>query len=193
MAATQNQVTRLLQAAARDETGALDALVPLLYDELRRLAASALRRERAGHTLQATALVHEAYVRLVDQDQATWRDRAHFLAAAAGAIRRILIDHARRRHAARRGGAAARVPLDALDALDAVDAADARSNADLLAIEDALQRLAAFDPQKARIVELRCFGGMELGEIAAALGTSRSTIDRQWALARAFLQRELAE
>jgi RNA polymerase sigma factor (TIGR02999 family) len=170
--------------AARRE--ALADLVPAVYAELRRLAAAYLRRERPGQTLQATALVHEAYLRLLGERHVAWQDRAHFCAIAAQSMREILIEHARRRRAAKRGGAWRRTTLS-----DAVPGA-AGPSIDVEALDEALGRLAAFDPLRARIVELRYFGGLTIEETAAVLGRSPATIKRGWALASAWLRRELA-
>ena len=182
-------VTELLLAWGAGDAGALDALVPVVYGELRRQAARALRREGAQHTLQATALVHEAYFRLVQQDRVAWRNREQFFGVAAQLIRRILIDHARARRAAKRGGAAARVTLG--DGDGAADASGANDALDVLALHDALERLAALDPEQARLVELRYFGGLSIEETAEALGVSPATVKREWAVARAWLRREL--
>jgi RNA polymerase sigma factor (TIGR02999 family) len=164
---------------------ALDRLTPLVYEELRRQAARYLRRERAGHTLQTTALIHEAYLRLVDAKDVHWESRTHFFAIAANLMRRILVDHARRRDADKRGGSQVQVQLD-----EALAVADA-TNVDLLAINEALDRLAMIDPQQARVVELRFFGGLSVDEAAAALGVSPKTIKRDWSVARAWLRREI--
>jgi RNA polymerase sigma factor (TIGR02999 family) len=177
--------TDLRELARNDDGAALDAMLPVVYDELRRLAHRQLRRERAGHTFQTTALVHEAYVRLVDQTRVQWRDRAHFLAVAAMAMRRILVDHARRRGRVKRGGALRRVPLDALD-LAAEDRAEL-----LQALDDALRRLAAVDPRAARVVECRFFGGMTEPETGAALGVGLRTVSRDWQRARSWLFQEM--
>jgi RNA polymerase sigma factor (TIGR02999 family) len=159
----------------------------MVYDELRALAGSFMKRESAGHTLQPTAVVHEVYLKLIDQERADWRDRAHFMAVAAQAIRRVLIDHARHRHAAKRGGDRCRLTLD-----EAVAPAAAR-DVDFLAIDDALGRLAELHERQARVVELRFFGGLNIEEAAAVLGISRATVTDDWAVARAWLSRELAE
>jgi RNA polymerase sigma factor (TIGR02999 family) len=174
------EVTRLLQQWSEGREGSLDALVPHVYGELRRLAAQYLRRERQGHTLQATALVHEAFVKLVDQ-QAAWRNRAHFFGVAAQLMRRILVDHARSRAADKRGGGIPHLALE--EALVPAAALDI----DLLALDEALTRLAALDPQQARIVELKFFGGLTLDETAAVLHVSAATVSRDWTIARAWL------
>jgi RNA polymerase sigma factor (TIGR02999 family) len=185
MAIPEQGVTGLLQAWGGGDATALDRLVPIVYEELRRQAQRYLRRETPGHTLQTTALVHEAYLRLVDQRQARWQNRAQFFGVAAQLMRRILVDHARQRQAAKRGGSAIQVPLDE----GAV--AGPESDVDLVALDDALTRLAALDPQQARVVELRYFTGLGIEEAAEALGISPATVKREWAMARAWLKREL--
>jgi RNA polymerase sigma factor (TIGR02999 family) len=178
-------VTQLLQAWGSGDREAIDKLFPAVYEELRRQARRHLRAERANHTLQATALVNEAYIKLVDQRQAQWQNRAHFFGIAAQAMRRILVDHARGRRAAKRGGSAVQVSLEV-----AQDVAEA-SNVDLMDLDQALTRLSALDPQQARIVELRYFSGMSIEETAGALGISPATVKRDWSMARAWLRREL--
>ena len=183
-------VTELLRAWGAGDARASEALVPLVYAELRRQAQRALRREGAGHTLQATALVHEAWLRLDGQHDARWESRSQFLAVAAQTMRRILVDHARTRRALKRGGGA--TPITLGDADPAVASADASADAvDVLALDDALARLAALDPRKARLVELRYFAGLSIPEAAAALGVSLATVGREWAVARMWLRREL--
>jgi RNA polymerase sigma-70 factor, ECF subfamily len=179
---------RLLSRAALGDAQAASRLLPLVYDELRRLAASYMRRERPGQTLQATALVHEAYVRLVRPGDQPWTGRTHFLAIAALSMRQVLVDHARRRGAAKRGGAGQRITLD--DAMLAAPSPDA--GIDLVELDGALSRLAALDPLQARIVELRYFGGLTVDETAEVVGMSPATVKRHWTLARAFLKRALA-
>jgi RNA polymerase sigma factor (TIGR02999 family) len=175
-----SDATRILSAIEQGDPHAAEQLLPLVYDVLRKLAAQKLTQERPGQTLQATALVHEAYVRLVDVDQVRPRNsRGHFFAAAAEAMRRILIEHARRKRRQRHGGGRQRRALD-LEALTAQEPAD-----ELLALQDALERLAAHDPLKARLVELRFFAGLTLAEAATCLGISLSTADRAWRYARA--------
>jgi RNA polymerase sigma factor (TIGR02999 family) len=178
-------VTLLLSRLRQGDDRALERLMPLVHDELRRLARYHMRGERAGHTLQPTALAHEAYMRLVDLDRIDWRGRAHFFAVAAGIMRRILIDHARKRRAARRGGGAAHVSLD-----EGAGVADQRPE-ELVALDDAMGRLAELDPRQERIVELRFFGGLSVDETAAVLGISARTVKREWAVARAWLRAEL--
>ena len=165
----------------------VDSLLPLVYQELRRLAASYLRREKPGQTLQPTALVNEAYLRLLKDRPDRWQNRAHFCAIAAHAMRQILIERARARHAQKRGGARARVTLD--DAL----AAGGERSIDLLALDEALERLAQLDPEQARLIELRFFGGLTVEETADAMDISPATVKRHWAVARAWLARELRQ
>jgi RNA polymerase sigma factor (TIGR02999 family) len=178
-------VNSLLVAHGQGDSTASAALVEAVYAELRKRAAGYLRRERRGHTLQPTALVHEAYLRLVDQSRVEWQGRAHFLAVAAQMMRRVLVDHARRRRAARRGGGATRITLD--EAL----ARSVPRQLDLLALDEALDALAALDPQQSRIVELRAFGGLSVVETAEALGISPATVKRDWSFARAWLARRM--
>ena len=165
------------------------ALMPLVYDELRRLAASYIRNERPGQTLQATALVHEAFVRLSAEKGQPWKNRTHFLAIAALSMRQILVQRARARHAEKRGGDAERITLD--ESLLAGQAAPATGGVDVMALDAALERLAAFDAQQAKIVELRYFGGMTVEETAEALDISPATVKRHWTIARAWLRKEL--
>ena len=188
-------VTELLSAWGGGDATALDALVPLVYAELRQQARRALRREGDGHTLQPTALVHEAWLRLAGQQHARWESRSQFFAVAAQVMRRVLVDHARTRHAAKRGGHAQQVTLgdDASGALAAAAESSAMDAVDVLALDDALTRLAALDPQKARLVELRYFVGLSIPEAARALGVSPATVGREWAVARMWLRRELAQ
>jgi len=168
-----------------DERQSLDSLLPLVYKELRRLAAAYLRREKPGQTLQPTALVNEAYLRLMKDRPGRWQNRAHFCAIAAHSMRQILIERARARGAAKRGGARHRVTLD-----DALVAGEDRS-IDLLALDEALERLAAIDPEQARLVELRFFGGLTVEETAEAMDISPATVKRHWTIAKAWLSREL--
>jgi RNA polymerase sigma factor (TIGR02999 family) len=185
VAQTPDDITRALAELAGGDGAALDRLLPVVYESLRGLAQRELRRERPDHTLNATALVHEAYLRLVQLDRITWEGRAHFFGAAAQAMRRILISYARMRKADKRGSGAEHLPLD-----DVVIAARDRP-ADLLALDDALERLAALDERQARVVECRFFAGMGVEETGAALGISPATVKRDWTLARAWLNREL--
>jgi RNA polymerase sigma-70 factor, ECF subfamily len=187
MATPPQGVTGLLQAWGGGDAAALDQLVPIVYEELHRQAQRYLRRESPGHTLQTTALVHEAYLRLVDQREARWQNRAQFFGVAAQLMRRILVDHARRHQAAKRGGSAIQVPFEE----GAVAAAE--SEVDLVALDDALTRLAGLDPQQARVVELRYFTGLGIEETAGALEISPATVKREWAMARAWLKCELGE
>jgi RNA polymerase sigma factor (TIGR02999 family) len=181
-----NEVTRVLFAIEAGDPQAAEQLLPLVYDELRRLAAQRLAGEGPGHTLQPTALVHEAYLKLVGADpQQPWNGRVHFFAAAAEAMRRILIDHARRKHRARRGGGKKRVELGDMD--DIAMVTESGQADELLALDDALTQLAVADPRRAELVRLRYFAGLTLEQAAELLGISRATADRHWAFARAWL------
>ena len=182
--------TQLLSRAATGDDKAVSKLMPLVYDELRRLAASYLRRERPGQTLQATALVHEAYVRLIGEKAHNWQNRTHFLAIAALSMRQILVQRARARRAAKRGGDPARITLD--ENLMASPSQNAPDEIDLVALDAALNRLAELNQRQAKIVELRYFGGLGVEEAAEALRISPATVKRDWTLARAWLKRELA-
>jgi RNA polymerase sigma factor (TIGR02999 family) len=179
-------ITELLADASRGNQGALDALFPLVYNELRRLADSYLRNERPDHTLQATALVHEAYVRLVDQTNITWQNRAQFFSVAAQVMRHILVDHARAHQTAKRGGAARKVSLD-----EAVGVFEER-DINLVALDDALVELAKLDPRQSRIVELRFFGGLTIEEVAEVLRVSTQTVSLDWSMAKMWLHREIS-
>lgn len=186
MADEAPNISQLLHEYAQGRRDALDRLLPIVYDQLRHIAHGQLRGERPGHTLNTTGLVHETYLRLVNIDQVQWRDRSHFFAVAARVMRRILIDAARARKRDKRGGDLIRVPLD--EALDLpVEHAE-----DLLALEEALARLEALNERQSRVVECRCFAGMSVEETAAVLDSSPATVKRDWALARAWLNRELA-
>jgi RNA polymerase sigma factor (TIGR02999 family) len=176
----------MLKRLSAGDQEAVNKLVPMLYDELRRLAAYYLRRERDGHTLQATALVHEAYVRLVDQREVEWKNRNHFFGVAAQLMRRVLLDHARKHQAVKRGGPLPKVKLD-----DAVAMCDENA-AELVALDGLLTRLSTIDPQQARVVELRFFGGMSVEETAEVMNISPATVKREWAMAKAFFARELS-
>lgn len=182
---SSKDLTQLLLAWSNGDERALDKLTPLVYDELRRLARRYLRRERPGHSLQATALVHEAFLRLIDQQQTPWESRLHFFGIAAQLMRQILVEHAHSRRAAKRGGGALRLSLSQADAIFA------ERDVDLVALDDALNLLARIDPQKNRLVELRFFSGLTIGETAEALGVSPATVIRQWRLAKAWLYREI--
>jgi RNA polymerase sigma factor (TIGR02999 family) len=183
-----SDVTRILSAIEQGDPHAADQLLPLVYDELRKLAAQKLAQERPGQTLQATALVHEAYVRLVDVDKPEhWKGRGHFFAAAAEAMRRILVDQARRKQTDKHGGGQLRVDLP-----KDIAAPEARSD-DLVALDEALTRLEAHEPDAARLVKLRYFAGLSHQDAAKALGVSRGTADRLWALGRAWLFRQLSK
>jgi RNA polymerase sigma-70 factor (ECF subfamily) len=184
MNATPETVTRLLAAARLGDRNALDELMPIVFDELHRIASGYMRRERAGHTLQPTALVNEVYLKLVADSGVEWQGRAHFVGVAARLMRNILVDHARARGAAKRN-AGERVSIAEVDG--AVEARDV----DLLALDEALERLAALDADLARVVELRYFGGLTTRETAEALGVSTATVEREWATARGWLRREL--
>lgn len=177
-----------LGEARADATTPAEELLPLVYDELRRLASKYLSRERPGHTLEPTALVHEAYVRLVDEDQDNWRGRTHFFAVGARVMRHLLVDHARGKGRAKRGGGWRRVTL----AGQAPGAARDLSREDLLALDTALGRLAEVDEREARIVELRFFAGLKVKEVASLLGVSKRTVEDDWVHARVWLRRELA-
>ncbi len=179
------ELTQILADASRGDEDAANRLFPLIYDELRRLAGRYIKRERPDHTLQATALVHEAYLKLFGQPTAAWADRSHFMAVAAIAMRRILVNHARSHRAARRGGGRARVALDEAAAVFEDRAID------LVALDEALKRLAQIDPDQARIVELRFFGGLSVEDTARLLGVSVRTVHYDWAMARAWLRGEL--
>lgn len=170
----------LLELGRSDKRG-LDQMLPVLYDELHRIAAQYLSREAPGHTLQPTALVHEAYLRLVDQRRVDWRNRAQFLGVAAGMMRRILVNHARNRVALKRGGGAAQVSLSL------VEAPSGRPDVELIALEQALEQLMALDPRKAQVVELKFFAGLTTREIAEVLQVSDATVEREWTFARAWL------
>lgn len=179
------QTTRILLAAVNGNRNATDQLMPLVYDELRGLAEHLMAQERVDHTLQATALVNEAYMRLVDQTQVDWQGRAHFCAVASEMIRRILVDHARKRSAAKHGGGASRVDLtDVLDLSEEI-------GVDLLGLDEALQELRALHERQARVVELRFFGGLSVEETAAVLEVSPRTAKGDWRLARAWLRERL--
>jgi RNA polymerase sigma-70 factor, ECF subfamily len=183
---SQQEVTRLLGDWSGGDERALEKLIPLVQPELHRLAHYYMSRERAGHTLQTTALLDEAYLRLVDDPGRNWQNRTHFVASAAQLMRRIMVDHARERHSLKRGGGAAKVTLD-----EAALVTEARSE-ELLALDEALERLAAQDPRKSQIVELRYFGGLSASEMAEFLDLSLRTVEREWNMAKAWLYRALS-
>ena len=178
-------VTELLADWSKGDREALSKLMPLVYDELHKLARRHLRGERSDHTLQTTALVHEAYLKLVDQKDANWQNRAQFFAVAAQMMRRILVDYARRHLASKRGGSLYKVTLD--DGLTS----SVQDDAELLALDEALERLAALDPRQSRVVELRIFGGLTLEETAHAIKISPRTARREWSMAKAWLRKEI--
>ena len=181
-----HEVTDLLLSWRQGDAAAFDRLIPLVYDELRRVANRRLRGESPGHSLQATALVHEVYLRLVDLDRMTVTNRAHFFGVAATLMRQILVDHARRQRADKRGGAATIVSLDE------VSPAAPTPNMDVLALDEALDALSAIDSRQCRVVELRFFAGLTIDEAAEVLGVSPATVEREWALAKAWLYRHLS-
>ena len=179
-------ITQLLIDWGDGDQAALEKLMPLVYSELRRLASNYLRRERAGHTLQPTALVNEAYLKLIDQRNAKWQNRAHFFGISAQLMRRILVDHARQHQAGKRGGSdQQRVSITNVEKLAN------EPEVDLLALNEALDELARMDPQQGRIVELKFFGGLQIDEIAEVLGIGHATVERDWKMARAWLRRQL--
>lgn len=184
MASSSRNVTELLRVWGRGDSSALDQLLPVVYDELRRQAARHLRRERGGHTLQPTALVHEAFLRLVNQKNVEWQNRAHFFGIAARLMRRVLVDHARERLAGKRGGGI-RLTLD-----EKMVASDERG-IDFLALDEALMKLAALDERQSRVVELRFFSGLNVEETAGVLEVSPATVKLDWSMAKAWLRREL--
>jgi RNA polymerase sigma-70 factor (ECF subfamily) len=185
MSIPSSGVTELLEKWSNGDQEALQRLLPLVYDELHRLARLHLRRERQNHTLQPTALVNEAYLRLIDQRSAHWQNRAHFFAVAAQLMRRILVDYARRQRAAKRGGTVPNLSLSH------ARNQSGKTGYDLLAIHEALNQLAEIDPEQSRVVELRFFGGLSIAETAEAMHSSHATVEREWRVARAWLRREL--
>ena len=186
MKGRQDEVTRVLLDGAQSPAGKAQQLLPLVYDELRRLAGQYLKAERAGHTLQPTALVHEAYLRLVDQSRVDWQGKTHFLAVGAAAMRRILIDHARGKKRQKRGGNWERILLEESGL------AGGRGASGLIELDDALRKLGALDEQQARIVELRFFGGLTVEEVAHVLGVSKRKVEADWTHAKAWLRAALA-
>ncbi len=187
MESSAHEITRLLQAWSEGDKSALERLVPLVYEELHRLAHHFMARERPGHTLQTGALLNEAYLRLIDSAQPSWQNRAHFFAVSAQAMRRILVDWARSRQALKRGGEARPLELE-----EALVVGDARA-ADFVALDDALKALAALDPRKKEVVELRFFGGLSVEETAEVLKVSPETVMRDWKFAKGWLRRELSK
>jgi RNA polymerase sigma factor (TIGR02999 family) len=198
---SRNDITRLLLEWSDGNGAALSQLFPLVYEELRRMAEQHLRRERSAHTLQRTALVHEAYMRLADQKHITWRSRAQFFGLASQMMRRILVDHARKRNAAKRGQDPVRIDLEDVIHARGVGAepdlqlqlSSVEPDVDFDRFDDVLQRLEQLDPRQGKLVELRFFGGLSLDEAAEVMGVSLATVKRDWAFARAWLQRELAD
>jgi RNA polymerase sigma factor (TIGR02999 family) len=192
LAANSAEITRLLKAWSQGDSAALDRLTPLVYDHLRRMAVRFMRRERPDQTLQPTALLNEAFLRIVDARQVDWKDRAHFFAVSARVMRRILVDAARSRAALKRGGGGGRVdPPGGVD-LDRLPAREPDTSAQICALEEALNALAAMDPRRARVIELRFFGGLTVEETSEVLRVSPQTVMRDWKLARAWLARELS-
>ncbi|CAN5559449.1 sigma-70 family RNA polymerase sigma factor [soil metagenome] len=181
-----SEITQMLREWSDGKPEALDNLLPLVYDELHRQAASFLRKERQGHTLQTTALIHEAYLKLIDQRNVNWESRTHFFAIAAQAMRRILVDYARTTHRKKRGGDCLKLPLE-----EAMLVAAEETSVDLIALDEALNKLAERDQQQARVVELRYFSGLSLEETAEALHISRATVATDWNMAKVWLYREL--
>ena len=182
----KSDINRLLERMRDGDSAASDEIVPLLYEELRSIAGRCLKSERQGHTLQPTALVHEAFLKLVNQSKANYSSRGHFMAIAAMVMRRILVNHAERRGAAKRGGGAARIPLDT------GMGATTEPDLDLVALDEAMNKLAQRDARKAKVVEQRFFAGIEMSQIAENLGVSLSTVKRDWEYARTWLMREIA-
>lgn len=186
MASTSGNVTQLLMEWRNGDRQALDALIPIVYDELRAIARRYMNRERSGHTLQTAALINEAWLRLVDKQDIAWQNRTHFFAISARIMRNLLVDHARARQMEKRGGGAVQVSLN-----EAIAGSEPEMTVDMLSLDEALTRLAEFDERKARIVELRFFGGLSADETAEALDLSEITIKREWLKAKAWLFREL--
>ena len=185
MTHSQENVTELLLDWSNGDKAALDRILPIVYDELRKQAARYLRHERAGHTLQTTALIHEAYIRLVDQKNVRWQNRAHFFGISAQMMRRILVDHARTKGRVKRGGSDIKVSLDDANLMAKP------TNLDLVALDEALDRLAEIDEQQSKIVELRFFSGLTVEETAEVLKISTATVKRDWSMAKAWLHREV--
>ncbi len=187
-AQNSQNITRMLKEWSGGNRDALDQLLPLVYDELHRQASRYLRRERGDHTLQTTALIHEAYLKLIDQRDVRWQNRAHFFAIASTAMRRILVDYARERHRVKRGGSAENLPLD-----EAFQISSKEKSIDLIALDEALTRLAKFDGRQAQVVELRYFSGLSNDETAEVLGVSNATVRLDWNLAKAWLKQEITK
>jgi len=188
MEENSQQITQLLNQWSNGEAKVLDDLMPLVYVELRRQASGYLRRERVNHTLQPTALINEAYLKLIDQRDVKWQNRAHFFAIAAQAMRRILVDHARERMREKRGGAAENLPID-----EALTIVSQEKAVDLVALDEALNKLVTFDERQAKVVELRYFSGLSIDETAAVLNVSNVTIRRDWNMAKAWLHQEITK
>ena len=184
----RGEISELLQAWSNGESGAADEIMPLVYGELRRQARRYLRRERANHTLQSTALVHEAYIRLVGQRDVTWQNRAHFFGIAAEMMRRILVNYALRAACEKRGGEAVTIAIDG----GTLQIADRSADVNLIELDEALDRLAELDARQARVVELKYFGGLSIAETAEVLGVSNATVKREWNIARTWLRAELS-
>jgi RNA polymerase sigma factor (TIGR02999 family) len=182
-----NDANELLAAVKGGDRSKLAELVDVVYEDLRRLAQQYMGQERSGHTLQPTALVHEAFLKLIDQSRVDWRDRSHFFAIGAQAMRRILVNHAKSRGRVKRGGGKQKLPLDEALTVSLED------DDEILAVDEALEKLAALDERQAKIVELRFFGGLNVDEVAAVLGVSKRTVEREWAACRAWLRRELSD
>ncbi len=187
MAEADHDITQILQQWSDGDANAVEQLFPFVYDELRRLARNYLTREREGHTLQPTALVHEAYLRLIDQDRTTWQNRSHFYAVAAQMMRRILVNHARDRAAQKRGG-----DLQ-IESFDESKETTGENTLDIVRLDEALQNLEKFDERKSRVVEMRFFGGLSEKEISVVLDVSEKTVGRDWTMAKLWLRRELSE
>ena len=185
MTENRQEISIILKDWSGGDRRSADALLSLVYDELRKIAGQYLRKEKSGHTLQPTALVHEAYMKLIDISDISWNDRAHFFAVSAGIMRRILVDHARAKLAEKRGGDIQRISLDEADSFSN------EPDIDLLAVDEALNELSRFDEQQSRIVELRFFGGLTIEETAHVAGISPATVKREWAMAKAWLHRKL--
>lgn len=187
MSSDTHQITQMLIELTDGNAEVVERILPHIYDELRRLAGSYLRRERSDHTLQPTALVHEAYIKLIDQKKVKWQNRAHFFGIAAQVMRRILMDHARKHNADKRGGDYEKLPIE-----EEILVVSHEKSAELIALDDALQALAELDEQKAKIVELRYFGGLSIEETAEVMGVSVPTINRQWRMAKAWLYSQVS-